>query len=86
MREDSMVSQIARLDLGQSVARAERLPPGDTFSAETLAVKADKLADILRPAASRATLKTGNRYVVETHYHVSRARSVLICGVVTRTS
>ncbi len=86
MREDSMVSQIAKLDFGQSFARAERLPPDATFSAKDLSVKADALADNLRPAASRASLKTGNRYVVETHYHVSRARSVVICGVVTRTS
>lgn len=84
MREGSMVSEISKLEPGDSFARVYRLPPDTKFSVQELADRADKLADILRPAATRAAAKTGYRYVVETHYHISRARSVVVCGVVTR--
>lgn len=86
MREDSVVSQIAKLDFGASYAKAYRLPTDQAFTVADLSRRADQLADILRPAATRASAKTGYRYVVETHYHVSRARSVAICGIVTRTA
>jgi hypothetical protein len=85
MREGSMVSEITKLGPGESFARAERLPPDAKFTAKELSEKADKLADIMRPAATRASTRTGFRYVVETHYHISRARSVVVCGIVTRS-
>lgn len=87
MQKDSIVARISRLQPGECFAQAVRVPDGEVFTARDLADRLDGMANSLRPAALRAAAGVADgraRYTVETQHFISRAKAVLITGIVTR--
>jgi hypothetical protein len=80
---NSMVTQIAELEVGQSLARAGRID-GDQYKKATYDELLDSMRNTVNKAAQRAKARTGGEYVIEAGSYRTLSGDYIVTVAVTR--
>jgi hypothetical protein len=84
IRVASLAQQIADLEVGKTVAQAERLE-GDEATKEAIQSTIERLRNAIAPAVARAKKRSGGNYTVETATSFTRTLDLLVVAAITRT-
>lgn len=82
---DSLVSRIARLEVGRTVAESVRLE-FDKTTRDAFRETIKALRSTMSKAAERARQRNGGEYVIETGDFLTRSDALMVIATVTRTA
>jgi len=83
-RQQSLVQQIAELEVGKSVSLARRLD-GDEATKATILETRESLRNFANSATKRAKDRTGHTYTIEGGEITTRSLDILVVIAITRS-